>query len=103
MCRGSTGAAGRRSAGCSAAPLRGAGVAGLRADVARQGDRTIHTLAFPWTPPGLDARPPRGSAIGFAMVAKDVDETPDRRNGLALFGGIVGRKDPAAYGRLWLR
>lgn len=71
--------------------------------VKRNGDRTIYKLFFPWQSLGLTSAPPAGSTIGFSLVVNDVDGPDGGRNNLNLFGGIADRKDPAAYGRLYLR
>ncbi|NLX03912.1 MAG: hypothetical protein GXY33_02080 [Phycisphaerae bacterium] len=75
----------------------------VQARITREGDRTVYDLTLPWPVLAMDGPPAAGSKIGLALVVNDVDQTPDDRSGLALFGGIVDRKDPTAFGTMWVR
>ncbi len=75
----------------------------MPATVTRQGDITTYELTMPWRTLGLAQMPVAGSSIGFAMVVNDRDAEKDTRHGVMLFDGISGHKDPAQYGRIWLR
>jgi hypothetical protein len=74
----------------------------LQAAVTRQGEQTIYEIMLPWATLQSPAALGAGSRLGIAVAVNDAD--PDvPRHGLRLFNGIVDRKDPAAYGSLWIR
>jgi len=73
------------------------------ANVNRSGETTVYNLVFPWSTLGLDRKPAPGSTIGFALAVNDFDGSPSGRKGLMFFRGIVDQKDPAVYGKLWVR
>jgi hypothetical protein len=73
------------------------------AQIVRRGDLTVYTLTFPWSKLGLKQKPGPGSTIGFSLAVNDFDKSPSGRKGMTLFKGIVDKKDPAEYGKLWVR
>ncbi len=75
----------------------------VRTQIVRKGDFTVYTLSFPWATLGLKQKPAPGSTIGFSAAVNDFDKSPSGRKGLTLFKGIVDKKDPAEYGKLWVR
>jgi hypothetical protein len=75
----------------------------VRADITRSGDRTVYILLFPWATLGLNEPPRPGSVIGFSLAVNDFDRPAIGRKTLNLFHGIVDKKDPAAYGKIWFR
>jgi hypothetical protein len=75
----------------------------VRADIVRKGELTVYTLCFPWATLGLTQKPASGSTIGFSLVVNDFDKSPSDRKGLTLFKGIIDKKDPAEYGKMWVR
>ncbi|MCK6487839.1 MAG: hypothetical protein L6R48_05765 [Planctomycetes bacterium] len=58
-----------------------------------------YEAAIPWHQLGLDAAPPAGEAIGFALSANDLDE-PGQSDPSAL--GLFDLKNPAGFGILTL-
>ncbi len=75
----------------------------VRADITRSGDRTVYILLFPWTTLGLKESPRPGAVIGFSIAINDFDRPATGRKNLSLFHGIVDKKDPAAFGKIWIR
>jgi hypothetical protein len=74
----------------------------LQMKVLRESDKTLYEIVFPWTTLRMTAAPAPGSKIGVALAVNDADPGAGR-HGLRLLNGIVDKKDPAAYGLLWIR
>lgn len=71
----------------------------IRAQVKREGGKTMYEIFFPWAILGLTDAPAAGSSLGFAVALNDRDEVGGRHV-LRLFGGIVEGKSPENFGRL---
>jgi hypothetical protein len=72
----------------------------VRADVKREGNRTIYDVLLPWSTLGLSAPPAPGSNIGFALVVNDLDNGADQRKALRIFSGVLESKNPEGFGKL---
>ncbi len=71
----------------------------IRAQVKRDGVKTIYEAFFPWAVLGLTEAPAAGHSLGFAVALNDRDEVGGRHV-LRLFGGIIDGKNPETFGRL---
>ncbi len=78
-------------------------VAGVKANVKRDGSRTIYEVAIPWKELGAESAPDAGSPIGLAAAVNDSNSADQKSlTGLGLFGGIHPQKQPELFGLLVL-
>jgi len=92
---------GRQAPGVEALPAEE--IAVVAAQVQREGESTVYTVALPWTALGLEQAPGAGRELGLAIVVNDDDGDGRGRHGLQWFFGIHGfRGQYQRLGALWL-